>query len=79
MTWTHQLEAYIQQVETFLSHYLQTDGCVGQEKIVEAMRYSALAGGKRLRPAITLEFCRISGGKPERALPFAVALEMIHT
>ncbi len=51
MTWTHQLDAYIQQVETFLSHYLQTDGCVGQEKIVEAMRYSALAGGKRLRPA----------------------------
>ena len=79
MTWTKQLESYIEQVETFLSHYLQTDGCVGQEKIVEAMRYSALAGGKRLRPAITLEFCRISGGKTERALPFAVALEMIHT
>ena len=41
--------------------------------------YSAMAGGKRLRPVIVLEFCRLCGGDIEKALPFACALEMIHT
>ena len=45
----------------------------------EACRYSLLAGGKRVRPALTLEFCRLFGGDPEAALPFAAAVEMIHT
>ena len=45
----------------------------------ESERYSLMAGGKRVRPALTLEFCRLFGGKPEDALPFAAALEMIHT
>ena len=42
-------------------------------------RYSLMAGGKRVRPALTLEFCRLFGGRPEDALPFAAAVEMIHT
>ena len=50
-----------------------------QQKLFEAMRYSLLAGGKRLRPVLTLEFCRACGGVPEAALPFAAALEMVHT
>ncbi len=45
----------------------------------EACRYSLLAGGKRVRPALTLEFCRLFGGDAEVALPFAAAVEMIHT
>ena len=45
----------------------------------EACRYSLMAGGKRVRPALTLEFCRLFGGDPENALPFAAAVEMIHT
>ena len=45
----------------------------------EAERYSLMAGGKRVRPALTLEFCRLFGGRPEDALPFAAAVEMIHT
>ena len=79
MTFEQRLNFYAKQTEDFLDEYLNTAGCVGQEKIVEAMRYSALAGGKRLRPALTMEFCRISCGDAERALPFAAALEMIHT
>ena len=79
MTFEQRLNFYAKQTEDFLDEYLNTTGCVGQEKIVEAMRYSALAGGKRLRPALTMEFCRISCGDAERALPFAAALEMIHT
>ena len=45
----------------------------------EACRYSLMAGGKRVRPALTLEFCRLFGGDPQNALPFAAAVEMIHT
>ena len=56
MTFEQRLNSYAKQTEDFLDEYLNTTGCVGQEKIVEAMRYSALAGGKRLRPALTWNF-----------------------
>lgn len=49
-----------------------------QSVIYEAMRYSLTAGGKRLRPALVLEFCRMFGGSEEAAMPFAMAVEMIH-
>lgn len=45
----------------------------------EAMEYSLLAGGKRIRPVLTLETCRMCGGNPQTALPFACGVEMIHT
>lgn len=48
------------------------------EKIWESIRYSVLAGGKRLRPAMTLESCRITGGNFEDAIATACALEMLH-
>ncbi len=47
--------------------------------LLDAERYSLFAGGKRIRPALTLEFCRLFGGEEEAALPFACAVEMIHT
>ena len=47
--------------------------------LAEAMRYSLLAGGKRIRPLLVLEFCRIAGGDVEKALPVACAVEMLHT
>lgn len=47
--------------------------------LAESMRYSLLAGGKRIRPMLVLEFCRISGGDPREALPVACAIEMLHT
>jgi len=58
------------------------DGSLPQERpesLREAMRYSLLAGGKRLRPILCLAACELAGGDPELALPTAVALEMIHT
>lgn len=73
------LKAYTEQIEQALDTYLSLMGHSGRESILEAMRYSALAGGKRLRPVLTLEFCRVCGGDIEQALPFACALEMIHT
>lgn len=44
----------------------------------EAMRYSALSGGKRIRPFLVLEFCRMFGGEERAALPFACAIECVH-
>ncbi|MEC4896238.1 MAG: polyprenyl synthetase family protein [Oscillatoria sp. PMC 1051.18] len=49
------------------------------EKIYEAMRYSLLAGGKRLRPILCLSTCTLMGGTVAMAMPTACALEMIHT
>jgi len=49
------------------------------EKIYEAMRYSLMAGGKRLRPILSLATCELAGGTTEMAMPTACALEMIHT
>lgn len=47
--------------------------------VIKAMRYSLLLGGKRIRPILLIEFCKLCGGKLEDALDFAVALEFIHT
>jgi len=49
------------------------------KEVLDAARYSLLMGGKRIRPAIVLEFCKLCGGEEGDALDFAVALEMIHT
>jgi len=71
------LAAYCDAVETYLqSCFTQT---VAQKTLLDAMRYSLLAGGKRIRPVLVLEFCRLCGGNPQHAMPFAAALEMIHT
>ena len=48
-------------------------------KLYEAIKYSLLAGGKRVRATLVLETCKMLGGKTEAALPFACAVEMIHT
>lgn len=50
-----------------------------QKKLFEAMEYSLLAGGKRLRPIFVFDFCRMCGGQWQNAAPFAAAIEMIHT
>jgi geranylgeranyl diphosphate synthase type II len=48
-------------------------------RLIDAMRYAILGGGKRLRPALVLLACEASGKRPEAALPAAAAIEMIHT
>ena len=65
-------------IERLLSEYMpKEDGY--QATIMEAMNYSLKAGGKRLRPVLTLEACKIVGGNETDAIPFAIAIEMIHT
>ena len=48
-------------------------------RLYDAMEYSLLAGGKRIRPVLALESCRMCGGQTEQALPMACAVEMVHT
>lgn len=79
MTLNERLAAYSKLTEEKLLEYIQPKEDKGQAVIFEACCYSAMAGGKRLRPALVLEFCRLSGGDIQAALPFACALEMIHT
>ena len=51
----------------------------GQDEVVEAMKYSLTNGGKRLRPVLTLEFCKACGGDRHDAIEAACAVEFIHT
>ena len=67
----------------YIERYL-TDACFcydsePQQTLFSAMRYSLLAGGKRLRPIFVFDFCRMCGGDWKKAVPFAAAVEMIHT
>lgn len=71
-------DAYRQMTEDYLNG-LFTDTSLPQKLIFEAMRYSLLAGGKRIRPVLTLEFCHACGGRAEDALALAAAMEMVHT
>ena len=64
-------------VEEYLSGVFRTGERYAD--LQEAMEYSLLSGGKRVRPVLTLETCRMCGGNPEDALPFACGVEMIHT
>lgn len=65
-------------IEKALYGYLPSTD-LKEGKLIEAMRYSLEAGGKRVRPMLVLEFNKLCGGKTEAALPFACAVEMIHT
>ncbi len=65
-------------VEPELEKIYQNDGGIAGT-LYEAQKYALLAGGKRIRPALVLETCKMLGGKTEAALPFACAVEMVHT
>ena len=71
-------EDYRACVERSLGPVLESLGEIPGE-LLEAMKYSLEAGGKRLRPVMLLAACEMAGGDAETALPFACAIEMIHT
>ncbi len=75
MNRAEQYAAYKRRVEEALAA-LPMAGA--PDALREAMRYSLLSGGKRLRGVLTLAACEMAGGEPEGALPFACAVEMIH-
>ena len=70
-------DTYRSAVEEYLGGLFSVDKPYG--KLQEAMRYSLMAGGKRVRPVMTLAFCDLMGGEWRRAIPFGCALELVHT
>ena len=75
-----QMESDIEWIEKELQHCCRTKPETNpQAKVLEAMRYSLEAGGKRIRPLLVLAFCRACGGDVQKALKPALAIEMIHT
>jgi geranylgeranyl diphosphate synthase type II len=74
------LTAYLAQHQNIVETALEASLPIQYpEKLYKAMRYSLLAGGKRLRPILCLASCELAGGTSEMAMPTACALEMIHT
>lgn len=66
-------------IEKELENFLPKDENESIRKISEAMGYSLMAGGKRVRPMLAMEFARLCGGNTEAVIPFACAVEMVHT
>ena len=78
MEFTARLKRYQHIVNKFLEECINENDLI-EKSIYSAMRYSLLAGGKRLRPVLFLAVCDMLGGDLEEVLPFACAIEMIHT
>ena len=78
-----ELKAQLKEYQQFIENYMEENcfqyDCEPQKVLFDAMRYSLLAGGKRLRPVFVFDFCRMCGGNWEQAAPFAAAIEMVHT
>ena len=72
-----QYQSYFDEIERYLQGLFM--GGQPYDRLQEAMRYSLLAGGKRVRPVLTLAFCEALGGQRQSALPLACALELVHT
>ena len=70
---------YREYIESYLKAWYDRFEDEPQRQLFEAMKYSLLAGGKRLRPIFAFEFCRLCGTDWKTAAPFAAAVEMIHT
>ncbi len=80
MDFEQEYSALREKVEGALSRYFGEDKRGFRfDGLMEAMDYSLMAGGKRIRPVLVLEFCRACGGDVDAALPAACAVEMLHT
>lgn len=78
MNFQERLLYYKNLIEAYLSEYFG-DEPRAYGNLIDSMNYSLNAGGKRLRPALVLEFCRVCGGDVEKAIPVAAGVEMLHT
>lgn len=79
LAYKEQYQQYWDAIENYLDSKCFQYDSEPQKTLFSAMRYSLLAGGKRLRPIFVFDFCRMCGGDWHKALPFAAAVEMIHT
>ena len=74
-----QCREYRAYVEDYLKEHYDALNDQPQKLLFDAMQYSLMAGGKRIRPILAFEFCRVCGRDWKNAAPFAAAIEMIHT
>ena len=74
-----QCREYRAYVEDYLKEHYDALNNQPQKLLFDAMQYSLMAGGKRIRPILAFEFCRVCGRDWKNAAPFAAAIEMIHT
>lgn len=74
-----QLKENISLIEKTIARLIPDNTQDPQKMLLAAMKHSLSAGGKRIRPMLALEFCRLCGGKDEQVLPAACALELLHT
>lgn len=74
-----QCREYREYVECYLKEHYDALNDQPQKLLFDAMQYSLMAGGKRIRPILAFEFCRVCGRDWKNAAPFAAAIEMIHT
>lgn len=72
------MEDRVKRIEKALDHFLPERKGSLSETVTDAMRYSLLNGGKRVRAVLTLAFCELCGGDEDMAMPFACAVEMVH-
>lgn len=72
------INEWLPKIEAALDNATSESGSIS-DKLTDAVRYSLLDAGKRIRPILALEFCRAAGGNPEDAMPFGCGVEMIHT
>lgn len=79
LLYKEQTKEYLDHIEDFLLNECFLYDGEPQKILFDSMRYSLLAGGKRLRPIFVLDFCRMCGGDWKSAMPLAAAVEMIHT
>ena len=79
VNYKEQYQQYLSVIEDFLDAQCFQYDSEPQKTLFDAMRYSLLAGGKRLRPILVFDFCRMCGGDWRKAVHFAAAVEMIHT
>ena len=70
---------YVRHIEEYLGTQFNWYDTEPQAVLFDSMRYSLLAGGKRLRPVFVFDFCRMCGGDWHNAVKFAAAVEMVHT
>ncbi|MBQ2942021.1 MAG: polyprenyl synthetase family protein [Clostridia bacterium] len=78
MDFLKELSAKQEKINNYLENAIKGEGLL-QKEITEAMNYSLLAGGKRIRPVLMMATCEALGLLEDEVLPFAAALEMIHT
>ncbi len=72
-------QTYLTGIEAYLDALFLSETPAPYHELQEAMRYSLLSGGKRIRPVLTAAFAQLFGGAWEKAVPFGCALELVHT